>query len=64
MTPLNLFPWRSLSHIHVLRDTWAPARRDLLSSMSLATRIKPQMLAADAPSLMISCGLALRGFDA
>jgi len=34
------------------------------SSMSLATRIKPQMLAADAPSLMISCGLALRGFDA
>jgi type IV pilus assembly protein PilM len=33
------------------------------SSMSLATRIKPQMLAADAPSLMISCGLALRGFD-
>jgi len=23
-----------------------------------------QMLAADAPSLMISCGLALRGFDA
>ncbi len=34
------------------------------SSMSLATRIKPQMLGADAPSLMISCGLALRGFDA
>lgn len=34
------------------------------SSMSLASRIKPQMLAADAPSLMISCGLALRGFDA
>ena len=35
-----------------------------LSSMSLASRIKPQILAADAPSLMISCGLALRGFDA
>jgi type IV pilus assembly protein PilM len=34
------------------------------SSMSLASRIKPQMLGADAPSLMISCGLALRGFDA
>jgi len=33
------------------------------SSMSLASRIKPQMLGADAPSLMISCGLALRGFD-
>ncbi len=38
--------------------------RDLPPSMSLATRIKPQMLGADAPSLMISCGLALRGFDA
>jgi len=33
------------------------------STMSLASRIKPQMLSADAPSLMISCGLALRGFD-
>ena len=33
------------------------------SSMSLASRIKPQMLGADAPSLMISCGLALRGFN-
>ena len=34
------------------------------SSMSLSARIKPQMLSADAPSLMISCGLAMRGFDA
>jgi type IV pilus assembly protein PilM len=34
------------------------------ASMSLAPRIKPQMLSADAPSLMVSCGLALRGFDA
>ena len=42
----------------------APAWRDRLPSMSLASRIKPQILAADAPSLMISCGLALRGFDA
>jgi type IV pilus assembly protein PilM len=33
------------------------------SSMSLASRIKPQMLSADAPSLMVCCGLALRGFD-
>ncbi len=33
------------------------------SSMSLAARIKPQMLSADAPSLMVSCGLAMRGFD-
>jgi len=31
--------------------------------MSLASRIKPQMLSADAPSLMVSCGLALRGYD-
>lgn len=33
------------------------------SNMSLSSRIKPQMLSADAPSLMVSCGLALRGFD-
>jgi Tfp pilus assembly PilM family ATPase len=48
----------------VLRDTWAPARRDLLSSLSLAARVEPQMLGADAPSLRIHCGLVLRGFDA
>ena len=42
----------------------AAAVANPFSSMSLATRIKPQMLGADAPSLMISCGLALRGFDA
>jgi len=41
----------------------AAAVANPFSSMSLATRIKPQMLGADAPSLMISCGLALRGFD-
>jgi type IV pilus assembly protein PilM len=33
------------------------------ASMSIASRIKPQMLANDAPSLMISCGLALRSFE-
>ncbi len=33
------------------------------ASMSLASRIKSEMLANDAPSLMISCGLALRSFD-
>ena len=33
------------------------------SSMSLASRIKPQILSNDAPSLMIACGLALRSFD-
>jgi type IV pilus assembly protein PilM len=41
----------------------AAAVANPFSNMSLATRIKPQMLGADAPSLMISCGLALRGFD-
>lgn len=33
------------------------------ASMSLATRIKSQILSNDAPSLMVSCGLALRSFD-
>lgn len=33
------------------------------ASMSVASRIKPQMLTADAPSLMVTCGLALRSFD-
>jgi type IV pilus assembly protein PilM len=42
----------------------AAAVANPFSSMSLASRVKPQMLSADAPSLMISCGLALRGFDA
>src|SRR3989304_2260425 len=37
----------------------AAAVANPFSNMSLATRIKPQMLGADAPSLMISCGLAL-----
>ncbi len=33
------------------------------ANMSLASRIKPQQLGADAPALMIACGLALRSFD-
>ena len=33
------------------------------AAMSVASRIKPQMLTADAPSLMVTCGLALRSFD-
>jgi type IV pilus assembly protein PilM len=33
------------------------------TSMSLNSRIKPQLLSNDAPSLMIACGLALRSFD-
>jgi type IV pilus assembly protein PilM len=33
------------------------------SRMSLASRLSPKNLAKDAPSLMVACGLALRGFD-
>jgi type IV pilus assembly protein PilM len=33
------------------------------ASMSLNSRIKPQHLSNDAPSLMICCGLAMRSFD-
>lgn len=33
------------------------------SNMSVASRVKPQQLANEAPSLMIACGLALRSFD-
>jgi len=33
------------------------------SNMSIAPRIKAQVLSNDAPALMIACGLALRSFD-
>jgi len=33
------------------------------ANMTLATRVKERALLADAPSLMIACGLALRRFD-
>lgn len=33
------------------------------TNMALASRIKAQALSNDAPSLMITCGLALRSFD-
>ena len=33
------------------------------TNMSVASRIKGQVLNNDAPALMIACGLALRGFD-
>lgn len=32
-------------------------------SMAVASHIRPQRLAEDAPALMIACGLALRSFD-
>ena len=33
------------------------------AQMTLSARIKPRQLQADAPSLMIACGLAMRRFD-
>jgi type IV pilus assembly protein PilM len=33
------------------------------SSMELSSRIIPRQLSMDAPSLLIACGLAMRGFD-
>lgn len=33
------------------------------ANMSLSQRIRPKHLAADAPSLLVACGLALRRFD-
>jgi type IV pilus assembly protein PilM len=34
------------------------------ANMSLASRVKPESIYADAPALMIACGLAMRRFDA
>lgn len=33
------------------------------ANMSLSPKVNPQSLSNDAPSLMIACGLAMRGFD-
>ena len=33
------------------------------ANMTLSSRVRPKLLAADAPSLMIACGLAMRRFD-
>lgn len=33
------------------------------AGMSLSSRVRPKTLLADAPSLMVACGLALRRFD-
>ena len=33
------------------------------ASMTLSQRVRPKALAADAPSLLVACGLALRRFD-
>lgn len=34
------------------------------AGMALSSKLRPKSLAADAPSLMVACGLALRRFDA
>jgi type IV pilus assembly protein PilM len=33
------------------------------ANMSLSTRVKAKQLAADAPAMMVACGLAMRRFD-
>lgn len=33
------------------------------SNMTIASRVRPQLLVEDAPALMVACGLALRSFD-
>lgn len=34
------------------------------AGMALSSKVRPKNLLADAPSLMVACGLALRRFDA
>jgi len=33
------------------------------AGMSLGSKIRPKNLSADAPALLVACGLALRRFD-
>jgi len=33
------------------------------ANMGVSDKIRPRQLAADAPLLLIACGLALRGFE-
>jgi type IV pilus assembly protein PilM len=33
------------------------------ADMTLSNRVRPNLLSADAPSLLIACGLAMRSFD-
>jgi type IV pilus assembly protein PilM len=33
------------------------------ANMTLSSKIRPKLLASDAPLLMVACGLAMRGFD-
>jgi type IV pilus assembly protein PilM len=34
------------------------------AGMTLSSKVRPKALLADAPALMVACGLALRRFDA
>jgi type IV pilus assembly protein PilM len=33
------------------------------ANMALSSKIRPKLLAGDAPWLMVACGLAMRRFD-
>jgi type IV pilus assembly protein PilM len=33
------------------------------SNMTVGSKVRPQQLAVDAPSLFVACGLAMRRFD-
>lgn len=49
----------------VTRRTSVPAMvANPFANMALSSKIRPKHLAADAPSLMVACGLAMRRFDA
>lgn len=48
----------------IAESTGAPTTvANPFARMSVASRVKPQALADDAPAMMIACGLALRSFD-
>ncbi len=73
----NLDDMKSAGQLNILAEGWQGSLDALVAertgvqtmiahqfaSMSLASRIKPQLLSSDAPSLMITCGLAMRSFD-
>ena len=54
---------RGLDDIVASRTQVNTAVANPFANMSLSTRIRPKLLAADAPSLLIACGLAMRRFN-
>ena len=49
----------------VTRRTSVPSMiANPFANMALSSKIRPKILATDAPSLMVACGLAMRRFDA